>query len=62
MKDVFQMFKRLPEAMTLWGSGTGMGLYVVKGIIKAHGGKIKVDGTSDKAGTSFLIRLPLART
>ncbi|MCK7539881.1 MAG: ATP-binding protein [Marinilabiliales bacterium] len=37
-RDVFKMFKRLPEAASLWGSGTGMGLYVVKGIIKAHGG------------------------
>ncbi|HDP24543.1 MAG TPA: HAMP domain-containing histidine kinase [Deltaproteobacteria bacterium] len=62
VKDVFRMFKRLPEAITLWGSGTGMGLYVVKGIVKAHGGKIWVDPNSETAGTSFLIRLPLART
>ncbi|MDT8274104.1 MAG: ATP-binding protein, partial [Desulfomonilia bacterium] len=62
VKDVFRMFKRLPEAITLWGSGTGMGLYVVKGIVKAHGGKIWLDPKYETAGTSFLIRLPLART
>ncbi|MGC9324247.1 MAG: sensor histidine kinase [Desulfomonilia bacterium] len=62
IKDVFKMFQRLPDAMTMWGSGTGMGLYVVKGIIKAHGGKIKVNEHDSGVGTSFLITLPLART
>lgn len=59
--DIFKMFKRLPEAVSLWGSGTGMGLYVVKGIIKAHGGTIRVNSKEKGVGTSFSIRLPLAR-
>ena len=60
-RDVFKMFQRLPEAMALWGSGTGMGLYVVKMIVKAHGGNIRVSpGLGDK-GTSFLIRLPVVK-
>jgi K+-sensing histidine kinase KdpD len=58
--DVFKMFKRLPEAVGLWGSGTGMGLYVVKSIIKAHGGSIKVSEKSKGEGTSFIIRMPVA--
>ena len=61
-RDVFKRFQRLPEAMTLWGSGTGMGLYVVRAIIKAHGGTIKVNGGNIGSGTSFLIRLPIARS
>jgi len=56
--DIFKMFKRLPDAVALWGSGTGMGLYVVKAIIKAHGGNIKISGGTKRQGTSFLIRLP----
>jgi signal transduction histidine kinase len=60
-RDIFKMFKRLPEAASLWGSGTGMGLYVVKGIIKAHGGNIRVNEVQKGEGTSFRIRLPLAR-
>lgn len=56
--EVFKRFQRLPEAMALWGSGTGMGLYVVKAIIKAHGGNIKISGGGIQAGTSFLIHLP----
>jgi signal transduction histidine kinase len=60
-RDVFKMFKRLPEGASLWGSGTGMGLYVVKAIIKAHGGNIRVNVVDKGEGTSFRIRLPLAR-
>ena len=61
-RDVFKRFQRLPEAMALWGSGTGMGLYVVKAIVKAHGGNIKISGGGIEAGTSFLIHLPIARS
>ncbi len=61
-RDVFKMFKRLPEGASLWGSGTGMGLYVVKGIIKSHGGNIRVNVIDKGEGTSFRIRLPLARS
>ncbi|HHO77209.1 MAG TPA: HAMP domain-containing histidine kinase [Deltaproteobacteria bacterium] len=61
-RDIFKRFQRLPDAITLWGSGTGMGLYVVKAIIKAHGGTIKVSGGNIGSGTTFLIRLPVARS
>lgn len=60
-RDIFKMFQRLPEAMALWGSGTGMGLYVVKTIIKAHGGSIRVSPGLEGQGTSFLIRLPVVK-
>jgi signal transduction histidine kinase len=58
-RDIFKMFQRLPEARAMWGSGTGIGLYVVRMIIKAHGGNIKVSEDSETKGTSFLIRLPV---
>jgi K+-sensing histidine kinase KdpD len=61
-RDVFKMFKRLPDGASIWGSGTGMGLYVVKGIIKAHGGSIKVIIPDKGKGTSFRIRMPIARS
>ncbi len=61
-RDIFKMFKRLPEGASLWGSGTGIGLYVVKGIVKAHGGNIRVNVVDKGEGTSFRIRLPLARS
>lgn len=40
------------------GEGSGLGLSVVHGIIKGHGGEISVEST-EGSGTKFLITLPL---
>ncbi len=45
------------------GEGTGLGLSVVHGIVRAHGGFIRVEsparhGTSARSGATFEIRLP----
>jgi signal transduction histidine kinase len=37
--------------------GLGLGLYIVREIVSAHGGSISVDSDGDR-GTTFLIRLP----
>ncbi len=42
------------------GSGTGLGLAVVFGIIKKHGGKIRVESEVN-VGTAFTLTLPLGR-
>jgi signal transduction histidine kinase len=39
--------------------GTGLGLYICKGIVGAHGGSIEVRST-EGAGTTFSFRLPFA--
>ncbi|GAC1303689.1 MAG: hypothetical protein NVSMB14_11950 [Isosphaeraceae bacterium] len=40
------------------GQGTGLGLSISHGIVKAHGGTIAVESTSER-GTHFVVRLPL---
>ncbi len=60
LRVLFQPFGRGRSAHSL-AEGTGMGLYVVKQIVEAHGGKIEVRSEPGH-GATFEIRLPLAQT
>jgi len=54
--SIFNRYKRIgPNSQT---GGLGLGLYICKQIIEAHGGKIKVESQQGK-GTKFLVELPL---
>ncbi len=39
--------------------GTGLGLYVVRGLVEAHGGRISI-GRSDAGGARFTVELPVS--
>lgn len=38
--------------------GTGLGLFICKGIIEAHGGKIWAENNKDNKGATFTLTLP----
>lgn len=38
---------------------TGLGLYICKAIVEAHGGKIWVENNEDEKGTTFSFSIPL---
>jgi signal transduction histidine kinase len=52
LKKIFDPF------FTTKGKGTGIGLSVVAGIVRRHGGRIEVDSGKD-GGTRFRVVLPL---
>ena len=57
---IFEKFQRVPGQRPLRGHrGTGLGLALVKAVIEAHGGKIKVDDDSPLPGACFSFTLPL---
>jgi signal transduction histidine kinase len=39
--------------------GTGLGLYICKGIIEAHGGKIWAENNPDGKGARFSFSIPI---
>lgn len=41
--------------------GTGLGLYISKNIIEAHGGKIAAENNRDGTGATFTFTLPVAK-
>ena len=57
-KKVFEKFYRVGSEDTRKAKGTGLGLYIVNEIVKAHQGKINISDNMPK-GTVFKIILPV---
>jgi signal transduction histidine kinase len=57
LADIFERFSQLDSSSTRPVGGFGLGLYIVKNLINAHGGEIEVESELDQ-GTTFRIRLP----
>jgi len=58
-KKIFNKFHRIYNIDSPNVKGTGLGLYWVKEIIKAHGGRISVFSKGQDCGTTFRIELPI---
>lgn len=57
LPKVFDRFHRVDNRDTRRVGGTGIGLYLVKHLVEAHGGKIWVDSEVGK-GSKFIFELP----
>lgn len=57
--QLFTKFARLPQAKAADIPGTGLGLYIVKGLIEAHGGRVWVESRPDE-GSTFAFTIPVA--
>ena len=58
-KKIFNKFYRIYNKEIPNVKGTGLGLYRVREIIKAHSGKITVSSRWEDKGTTFIIELPV---
>ncbi|MBC8061841.1 MAG: HAMP domain-containing histidine kinase [Clostridiaceae bacterium] len=57
---IFELFGQSDNSLTRENEGTGIGLYLVKQLIDALDGKIKVNSIIGK-GSSFVLLLPIAK-
>ncbi len=58
LKRIFKRFYRVPNLSTEKAKGTGLGLYIVRSIIKKHYGKIRAESAGEGKGSKFIVQLP----
>jgi PAS domain S-box-containing protein len=58
--QLFQKFQRITTPATRDIGGTGLGLYIVKGLVEAHGGRVWVESVPG-TGSTFAFTMPRAR-
>lgn len=54
---IFERFYRVDDALSRRTQGSGLGLYIAKAVVEAHGGRIWVDSTPGR-GTAISFSLP----
>jgi two-component system OmpR family sensor kinase len=60
LPQLFERFHRTPQAYASGRPGTGLGLYICRGIIEAHGGRLWAESPGEGQGATFRFTLPTA--
>jgi two-component system sensor histidine kinase SenX3 len=58
LKRVFKRFYRVPGRSASQVKGTGLGLFIVRAIARAHGGKVSAESAGLSQGTTITLELP----
>jgi signal transduction histidine kinase len=57
-EQIFDRFYRVDNGLTRQTPGTGLGLFLVKAVVEAHGGQVRVESTPGQ-GSVFWVELPI---
>jgi signal transduction histidine kinase len=60
LEDIFQGFFQVEDHMVRKTGGLGLGLSIVRGTIKLHGGRVWAESEGEDKGSTFIFTLPLA--
>jgi two-component system, OmpR family, phosphate regulon sensor histidine kinase PhoR len=61
VQQIWEKYKQSGNKSLRGGGGTGLGLYIVRQIVEAHGGEVTV-ASIEGIGTSMVIKLPVKKT
>jgi signal transduction histidine kinase len=60
-KRIFKRFYRSPGADAIRVKGAGLGLFIVRSVIRRHGGKVFAESEGAGRGSTFTVQLPVLR-
>ena len=58
LRFVFNRFYRIGSEVRRSRPGTGLGLFIVRSVVKSHGGTVSADSPGPERGTTFTVTLP----
>jgi signal transduction histidine kinase len=58
---IFDRFRQEDATTTRRHGGLGLGLAIVRHLVELHGGTVRADSAGEERGTTFIIKLPLAK-
>jgi CheY-like chemotaxis protein/two-component sensor histidine kinase len=61
LPHVFDRFHQADRSITRRFGGLGLGLSIVKHLVELHGGNVHAESGGEEQGSTFTIRLPIAR-
>jgi two-component system, OmpR family, sensor histidine kinase SenX3 len=61
LKRIFGRFYRVPGLVMSRVKGTGLGLFIVRSVVKKHGGRVFAESAGLGRGSTFTIQLPRAQ-
>jgi signal transduction histidine kinase len=58
LRGIFLRFQRLPHERARATRGLGLGLYIVRNVVRAHGGSVRAESEGEGRGSRFIVTLP----